>query len=94
MRRRIALFALLPLVALLVVALYAQYSLDAEVARRLGTDRLYATVPFVVCGVFRYLFLVYGRDEGGNPTEALLGDAPLLACVALWVAVVVGLIYW
>ncbi len=92
--RRVPLDALLPLVALLVVALYAQYSLDAEVARRLGTDRLYATVPFVVCGVFRYLFLVYGRDEGGNPTEALLGDAPLLACVALWVAVVVGLIYW
>lgn len=84
----------LVLVALSVVALYTQYTLDAEVARRLGTGRLYATVPFVVCGVFRYLFLIFGRDEGGNPTEALLGDGPLLATVALWAATVIVLIYW
>jgi len=55
--------------------------------------RLYLTVPFVVCGVFRYLFLVFGRDQGGNPTEALLGDTPLLVAVAPWAATVVVLIY-
>lgn len=92
--RRAPLDPVLALLALLVVGLYTQYALDAEVARRLGTDRLYATVPFVVCGVFRYLFLIFGRDQGGNPTEALLGDKPLLASVVLWAALVVGLIYW
>lgn len=92
--RRVPLDPVLALLALLVVVLYAEYALDAEVARRLGTDRLYATVPFVVCGIFRYLFLIYGRDEGGNPTEALLGDKPLLATVVLWAMAVVVLIYW
>jgi len=91
--RRVPLDPVLALLAVMVVGLYAQYTLDAEVARRLGTGRLYLTVPFVVCGVFRYLFLIYGRDQGGNPTEALLGDKPLLAAVALWAAVVVVLIY-
>lgn len=92
--RRVPLDPVLGLLALMVVALYTLYALDAEVARRLGTGSLYATVPFVVCGVFRYLFLIFGRDEGGNPTEALLGDKPLLAAVALWAATVVVLIYW
>lgn len=92
--RRVPLDPLLALLALVVVGLYTQYTLDAEVARRLGTDRLYATVPFVVCGVFRYLFLLFGRDQGGNPTEALLGDQPLLASVVLWAALAVVPIYW
>lgn len=92
--RIVPLDPLIVAVALSVVALYTQYALDDEVARRLGTDRLYLTVPFVVLGVFRYLFLVYGRDRGGNPTEALLDDRPLLAAVLLWGAAVVALIYW
>jgi len=91
--RRVPLDPVIAALALLVVALYTQYTLSAEVARRLGTEHLYMTVPFVVCGVFRYLFLIYGRDQGGNPTEALLGDKPLLATVALWAVVVVVLIY-
>jgi len=90
---RVPLDALLVLSALLVVMIYTQYTLSTEVAQRLGTSRLYLTVPFVVCGVFRYLFLIYGRDQGGNPTEALLGDMPLLGAVALWAATVVVLIY-
>jgi 4-hydroxybenzoate polyprenyltransferase len=91
--RRVPLDPLIALVAVGVVALYTQYTLSAEVAQRLGTRHLYVTVPFVVCGVFRYLFLIYGRDEGGNPTESLLGDGPLLATVGLWAAVAVALIY-
>lgn len=92
--RRTPLDTAIPALALFVVALYTQYTLSEDVAQRLGTDHLYATVPFVVCGVFRYLFLIYGRDQGGNPTEALLGDRPLLASVALWAAAVVVLIYF
>lgn len=90
---RVPLDALLVSSAVLVLMLYTQYTLSDEVARRLGTERLYLSVPFVVCGVFRYLFLVYGRDKGGNPTEALLGDTPLLVAIALWAATVVTLIY-
>lgn len=90
---RVPLDSLIVGLALLVVGLYGQYTLDADVAARFGTGRLYLTVPFVVFGVFRYLFLIYGRNQGGNPTDALLGDRPLLAAVALWAAAVVALIY-
>ncbi len=90
---RVPLDPLIVGLALLVVALYGQYTLDADVAARFGTGRLYLTVPFVVFGVFRYLFLIYGRNQGGNPTDALLGDRPLMAAVALWAAAVVVLIY-
>jgi 4-hydroxybenzoate polyprenyltransferase len=90
---RLPLDAAIVAVGLAVIGLYAGYAADPEVAARLGTERLAATVPFVAFGVFRYLFLIYSRDEGGNPTEALLGDRPLLGAVALWAAAVVALIY-
>jgi 4-hydroxybenzoate polyprenyltransferase len=43
-----------------------------------------ATVPFVLYGLFRYLFLVYSRDEGGSPEDVLLRDRPLLIDIGLW----------
>ena len=61
---------------------------------RLGTERLYYTVPFVVLGVFRYLFLVYGREEGGSPTDLLLGDIPLQVAIAGWIVTVFLLLYF
>ncbi len=75
-----AIFAL----AAATVAVYADYSFSSEVAARLGTDRLFLTLPFVVFGVFRYLFLVYRRAQGDDPTAALLGDRLLQASVLLW----------
>jgi 4-hydroxybenzoate polyprenyltransferase len=91
--RLVPLDTLIVALAVFVVALYTQYTLSAGVAQRLGTTRLYLSVPFVVFGVFRYLFLIYGLDKGGNPTEELLGDKPLLAAVGLWTASIVVLIY-
>jgi 4-hydroxybenzoate polyprenyltransferase len=46
------------------------------------------TIPFVLYGLFRYLYLVYRKDEGGNPTEILLSDKPLLLNGILWFIVV------
>ena len=37
-------------------------------------------------GIFRYLYLVHQREEGGNPTQLLLTDRPLLVDVVLWIA--------
>ena len=49
--------------------------------------------PFPVYGVFRYLYLVHRRDGGGSPAEMLVRDRPLLACVMLWAAAIVLIIY-
>jgi 4-hydroxybenzoate polyprenyltransferase len=72
---------------------YAFYTIDAETVRKFGTDRLLWTVPFPLYGIFRYLYLVHQREGGGNPSETLLTDRPILACVALWGAAVIVILY-
>jgi 4-hydroxybenzoate polyprenyltransferase len=72
---------------------YAFYTLAQETVDRFGTDRLIWTLPLVVYGIFRYLYLVHQKEEGGSPTRVLLNDKPILATVALWAASVIALIY-
>lgn len=72
---------------------YSVYTISSETAERLGSDRLGLTIPFVLYGIFRYLYLVHRRDGGGSPSELLLTDRPLLVCVALWVTAVALVLY-
>ncbi|GAB4324233.1 MAG: decaprenyl-phosphate phosphoribosyltransferase [Candidatus Sumerlaeia bacterium] len=51
------------------------------------------TLPFVVFGIFRYLYLVYKRDQGGAPEIILLTDRPLQVNIVLWLATTVGILY-
>jgi len=73
--------------------MYILYSVSPEVQMKLGTSHLYLTVPFVLYGIFRYLYLVHQKGGGGNPTTTLLTDRPLLICVGLWTMTVVVLLY-
>ncbi|MEQ1898236.1 MAG: decaprenyl-phosphate phosphoribosyltransferase [Vicinamibacterales bacterium] len=75
------------------VVAYAAYTTSPETAAKLGTEHLTLTIPFVLYGIFRYLYLVHRKDGGGNPSTLLLTDVPLLACVALWAAATVILLY-
>lgn len=72
---------------------YAFYTVSADTVAKFGTDKLVLTLPFPLYGIFRYLYLVHQREGGGSPSEMLLNDRPLLACVALWAAAVVIIIY-
>ena len=72
---------------------YAFYTLAPETVEKYRTDRLAWTIPFVLYGIFRYLYLVHGKEEGGSPTDLLLTDRPLLADVALWAAALVAIVY-
>jgi 4-hydroxybenzoate polyprenyltransferase len=51
------------------------------------------TIPFVLYGIFRYLYLIHVKNEGGSPEELILQDKPLLACVALWGLAVAVVLY-
>jgi 4-hydroxybenzoate polyprenyltransferase len=75
------------------VLAYALYALSPEVERKLGTRHLWITIPFVLFGIFRYLYLVHQKGEGDSPTELVSGDPPLLITVAAWVASVLVAIY-
>ncbi|MEZ0241355.1 MAG: decaprenyl-phosphate phosphoribosyltransferase [Chloroflexota bacterium] len=72
---------------------YALYTVAPETQARLGTTLLPLTIPFVLYGIFRYLYLLYRRDLGGNPSEHLLTDRALLLDVALWGLSVVAILY-
>jgi hypothetical protein len=60
---------------------------------RFGTDRLIYTVPFVLFGIFRYLYLVYRREGGDRPEHALMTDGTLLGTVLLWGLVSIAILY-
>lgn len=53
--------------------------------------RLLATLPFVIYGVFRYLYLVYKRGEGGEPETLVLKDKPFLVNVMAWLITMIAL---
>ncbi len=72
---------------------YSVYATSADTAARLGTGRLGLAIPFVLYGIFRYLYLVHQKRGGGSPAAMLVTDRPLLACVGLWIATVAVLMY-
>jgi 4-hydroxybenzoate polyprenyltransferase len=67
------------------VMAYALYTVSAETVAKFGTRLLGLTIPFVLFGVFRYLYLVHIKGEGGSPERSLLNDRPLLIDILLWV---------
>jgi 4-hydroxybenzoate polyprenyltransferase len=72
---------------------YAFYTISDRTVSHFGTDHLLWTVPFPLYGIFRYLYLVHQREGGGNPSDTLLEDRPILVCVALWGATVIAILY-
>ncbi|MBN1308383.1 MAG: decaprenyl-phosphate phosphoribosyltransferase [Chitinispirillaceae bacterium] len=75
------------------VLAYTLYTMSEQTIAKFGTERLVATVPFVVYGIFRYLYLVHIRKAGGSPEALLLTDAPLIAAVVLWAITAGAIIY-
>lgn len=75
------------------VLCYALYATDPTTQDRLGTRYLIATLPFVLFGIFRFLYLLYQRPGSRNPTETILFDLPFLANGLLWGGLVLALIY-
>jgi len=72
---------------------YAIYTIWPGTVDKVGSAGLVYTVPFVVYGIFRYLYLMFARGAGGKPARSLVSDAPLAVNIALWVAVVIAIIY-
>ena len=84
---------LIALVTASVVVMYMLYTFSEEVMLKLGTTNLYLTIPFVVYGVFRYLYLIHKQEMGGSPTRILIDDTPLLVNVILWLVTVFIVMY-
>jgi 4-hydroxybenzoate polyprenyltransferase len=76
------------------VTAYALYTMSPETIAKFQTSLLPATLPFVLYGIFRYLYLLYQKQLGGSPAELLLNDRALLINTSLWIVAVIVIIYW
>jgi 4-hydroxybenzoate polyprenyltransferase len=72
---------------------YALYTISEETVAKFRTSNLIFTIPFVLYGIFRYLYLVHHKVEGGRPEEILLTDRPLLLTVLGWALTVLVVLY-
>ena len=79
---------LINIVTAATIMAYSLYSFTAS-----PTQDLMLTIPFVIYGLFRYLFLVHKKDWGGSPEEVLLQDRPLGVSIFLWVLACVFVLY-
>ncbi len=71
-------------VATSAVVSYALYTFTAD--NLPGNHAMTLTLPFVLYGVFRYIYLVHTRDIAESPEEILIGDAPMILAIILWLA--------
>ena len=72
---------------------YILYTMDPVTIEKFDTSKLILTTPFVLYGIFRYLYLVYQKNMGGRPEEVLLNDLPIIGAVVLYVITAVIIIY-
>lgn len=83
---------LIMVTASVTVMAYSLYTFSAP--NLPANHSMMLTIPFVLYGMFRYLYLVYSRGEGGAPDQLLVTDRPLLMTVVLWTITATGILYW
>lgn len=92
-----SLTAALAITGLATAATYTAYTFDAQTQAFFQTTYLWLTVPFVVFGILRFLMLVSGRAGRGlkseSPTQEMLSDVPFVLNVAVWLVVVIAIVY-
>ncbi len=73
---------------------YIIYVTNPDIQQKFHTKELYLTVPFVVFGIFRYLYLTYSKGKGESPSEIIFSDLPFSFNIIAWVAVFIILIFY
>jgi 4-hydroxybenzoate polyprenyltransferase len=73
---------------------YVLYTLSPETVGKFHTKGLLFSVTFVIYGIFRYLYLIYQKKEGGSPERLLFSDKPLLISLVFYMIAVVLVIYF
>lgn len=76
-----------------VIICYALYTVSARTVSVFGTEDLIYTTPFVVFGIFRYMYLVYIGKKGENTTDIMIKDIPMIVNVLLYILVTVVIVY-
>jgi 4-hydroxybenzoate polyprenyltransferase len=82
---------LLTIVLSATLMTYCLYTFSAEITP--GNHSMMLTIPFVIYGLFRYLYLIRVEHIGGAPEEIVLTDRPMQAAVVLWGLIVIIILY-
>ena len=72
---------------------YALYTVSDRTVKMFGTENLIFTTPFVLYGVFRYLYLLHKKNLGENPTEVVLSDVPMIVNFIAYAIAMLSIIY-
>jgi len=84
---------MLATVAGMCILAYGLYTVAPDTVAKVGSDRLKWTLPFVLYGILRYLYLVHRRDVTGSPERVLFSDVPTIVNLVLYAAAVVAVLY-
>ena len=76
-----------------VIICYALYTVSQRTISVFNTENLIYTTPFVVFGIFRFMYLEYQNQKGENTTQVMLTDLPMIFTVMLYVATTVMIVY-
>ncbi len=76
-----------------VIICYALYTVSSRTVSIFRTDNLIYTTPFVVFGIFRYMYLVHMSQKGENTTEIMITDVPMIINVLLYVLSTISIVY-
>ena len=69
------------------VVCYALYTVDARTVEVFGSRAMLLTVPPVIYGIFRYIYIIYHLQKGDDPTKALFHDIPTLVNLVIWITI-------
>lgn len=76
-----------------VIICYALYTVSQRTVSVFDTENLIYTTPFVVFGIFRFMYLEYLNQKGENTTQIMLTDLPMILTVIFYVATTVLIVY-
>jgi len=75
-----------------VIISYSLYTMSPDTVEVHHTQNLIYTVPVVIYGLFRYIYILHGKKGGGDPSRDLLMDRHMLGSIFLWLMITLWLI--
>jgi 4-hydroxybenzoate polyprenyltransferase len=75
----------IPMITAATIITYALYTVDEHTRDVLGSRAMLFTLPCVIYGMLRYIYIIYHLKQSHDPTDALLGDIPTLINLSLWI---------
>ena len=81
------------ILAAITIVVYAFYCVSPETVHKFHTDKLIYTLPMVIYGIMRYLYIIHIKEQGDNPTEVVLSDIPLQVNLFIWSVLIIFIVH-